>query len=63
MFPKTSAYIKSYDGETKWVYFFIEDGDLLKKYDTIWDKVSADIKKEIVRKLVSNEEFLKTKIY
>ena len=63
MFPETSAYIKSYDGETKWVYFFIEDGDLLKKYDTIWDKVSADIKKEIVRKLVSNEEFLKTKIY
>ena len=63
MFPEASAYIKSYDGETKWVYFFIEDGDLLKKYDTIWDKVSADIKKEIVRKLVSNEEFLKTKIY
>ena len=45
MLPKTSAYVKSYDGETKWMYFFIEDDDLLKKYNTIWDKVSADIKK------------------
>ena len=26
--------------------FFIEDDNLLKKYNTIWDKVSADIKKE-----------------
>ena len=23
MFPKTSAYVKSYGGETKWMYFFI----------------------------------------
>ena len=25
--PKTSAYVKSYDGETKWMYFLIEDDD------------------------------------
>ena len=31
MLPKTSAYVKSYDGQTKWVYLFIEDDDLLKK--------------------------------
>ena len=53
MLPKTSVYIKSYDGQTKWMYFLIEDDDLnLKieddeKYNTIWDKVSADIKKKI----------------
>ena len=47
MLPKTNAYVKSYDGQTKWMYFFIEDGDLLEKYNTIWDKVSADIKKRI----------------
>ena len=23
--PKPSAYVKSYDGETKWMYFFIEN--------------------------------------
>ena len=27
------------------MYFLIEDDDLLEKYNTIWDKVSADIKK------------------
>ena len=43
MFPKTSAYVKSYDGQTKWVYFFIEDHDLLEKYNSIWDNDSADI--------------------
>ena len=47
MFPKTSAYIKIYDGQTEWMYFLIEDDDLLDKYNTIWDKVSADIKKNL----------------
>ena len=57
MLPKTSVYIKSYDGQTKWMYFLIEDDDLnLKieddeKYNTIWDKVSADIKKNLIRSL------------
>ena len=46
MLPKTSAYVKNYDGKTKWMYFLIEDEDLLEKYNTIWDKFSADIKKE-----------------
>ena len=45
MLPKTSAYVKSYDGQTKWINFFIEVDELLGKYNTIWDKVSADIKK------------------
>ena len=35
---------KSYDGQAKWMYFLIEDDEFLEKYDTIWDKVSADIK-------------------
>ena len=43
----TNAYLKSYDGQTKWMYLLIEDDDLLEKYNTIWDKVSADIKKEL----------------
>ena len=45
MLPKTSAYVKSYDGQTKWVYFLIEDDDVLEKYNTIWDKVSTDMKR------------------
>ena len=45
MLPKTTAYVKIYDGQTIWMYFLIEDDDLLEKYNTILDKVSADIQK------------------
>ena len=40
----------------------IEDDHLWEKYDTIWYKVSADIKKKIDSKSVYNKTFLKTKI-
>ena len=43
MLSKTSAYLKRFDGHTKWLYFLIEDDDLLEKYNAIWDKVSADV--------------------
>ena len=62
MLPETSAYVKSYDGQTKWMYFLIEDDDLLEKCKTIWDKVSADIKKQFDSAPVCKKEFLKTKI-
>ena len=52
--PKTSAFVKSYDGQAKWMQFLIEDDEFLEKYDTIWDKVSAQIKK-IDRKAVYNK--------
>ena len=45
---KTSAYVKSYKGQTKWMDYFIEDDDLLEKYNTTFDKVSADIKKQFI---------------
>ena len=44
------------------MYFLIEDDDLLEKYNTIWDKVSAHIKKEFNIKPVYNRNYLKTKI-
>ena len=47
MLQKTSAYVKSYDWQAKFMYFLIEDDKLLEKYNTMWDKVSADIKKII----------------
>ena len=58
MLPKTSAYVKGYDGETKWMYFLIEDDVLLEKYNTIWNKVNADIKKEFDSEPVYNKKFL-----
>ena len=42
--------------------FLIENNDLLEWFNTIWDKVITDIKKEFVSLLVYNKEFLKTKI-
>ena len=39
------------------MYFLIEDDDLLKKCNTIWDKVGVDIKKESDSKPVYNKEF------
>ena len=44
------------------MYFLIENHDLLEKYNTIWDKVSTDMKKEFDRNPVYNKKFLKTKI-
>ena len=44
------------------MYFVIEDDDSLEKCNTIWDKVSADIKKKFDSNPVYNKEFLKTKI-
>ena len=43
MLPKLSAYRRDFD-ETKYV-FYIENGELLEKYNVIWDKFSKVIKK------------------
>ena len=40
------AYIKSYDGETKWMYFSVEDNELIKKINDIWNEVSSSMNKE-----------------
>ena len=58
MLPKTRAYAKSYDGQTKWMYFLIEGEYLLRKYNII----STDIKKQIDSESVYNKHYLKAKI-
>ena len=56
--PKTSAYVKNYDEQSKWMYFLIEDDDL-EKYSTIWDEVSAGIKKKLIASLYITKLFWK----
>ena len=51
MLPKTNAYVRIYDGQTKWMYFLVEDDDVLKECNTIWEKISADIKKNLIENL------------
>ena len=61
MLPKTCAYVKSYNGKTKWMYFFvfffIERDYLLEKYYASWYKISTDIKREFD----SDKKVLETK--
>ena len=57
MLPKTSAYVKSYDEQTKWMYFLIEDNNLLKKHNTILDKVGAHIKKNLIARPSTMKSF------
>ena len=44
------------------MYFLIENDNLWKKHVTIWDKVSAGIKKEFDSEPVYSKKILKTKI-
>ena len=44
------------------MYFLIENDNLLEKYNAIWDKVTADTKKQFDSNPVYNNKFLKTKI-
>ena len=55
MLPKRSAYVKRYNGKTKWMYFLIEDNELLKKYKGIWNRVSN--KKNLIAKPSTMKNF------
>ena len=35
----------------------IEDDDVLEKYNTVWDKASADIKKNFIASLSTKKNF------
>ena len=54
-----SAYVKMYDGETKWMQLSIEDDELLEKYNDIWYNFSNSFEKlfdgEVVWKLSENQ--------
>ena len=39
MLPKRRGYVKSYDGQIKWMCFLIEDDDNLQKYNIFRVKV------------------------
>ena len=44
--------------KTKWVYFLIENDELLEKYNTIWDQFSADIRrKDLIASLSTIKNF------
>ena len=46
--PKRSTYVKNHGGEAIWMHFVIENDELLKKYNDIWNKLSNSIKKILI---------------
>ena len=50
-------YVKSYDCQTKLMHFLIESDNLLKKYSTIGDKFSSDIRKKLIVNLSTTKKF------
>ena len=58
--PKTRAYVKSYNGETKWMYFLIEDEKLLKTFNDFWNKDSNSIKKTLIANPSTMKKFSKS---
>ena len=53
MLPKTSTYVKSYDGGTKWMYVLMKDDD--------YTIVSNSMEKELIANLCTIIFFWKTK--
>lgn len=54
---KVRSYVKSCEGQTKWMYFLIEGDELLKKYNNIWYKVCGDIKKNLIMNMPTAQRF------
>ena len=46
----------NYDGQTKLMYFLIEDDDLLEKYNILRNKVSTDIETEFDSEFFYNKK-------
>ena len=57
MLPKTSAFIKRYNGQTKQMCFFIIDNDLLEKCNTIWLTSVLILKKNLIANLSMIKKF------
>ena len=54
--------IKCFDSNNKRINLLVQDIELLKKYNEIWDKISNLIKKVFNSETVYNDKYIKTKI-
>ena len=55
MVPKTIAYVRCYDGQTKWMYFLIKDDDFWKNI-ILFEIISALI---LIKNLIANLSTIK----
>ena len=59
--PKMSTYGRDFD-ETKYMFFFIKNADLLEEYKEFWGKVSNSMKNRFECHPVYNKKHIKTKM-
>ena len=52
---KRSQFIKNYDGESKWIYFFIKVDELLK--NTVIFRIESVMKTQFKSELIYNKNF------
>ena len=57
---KMSSYRRDFD-KIKYMSFLIKVGELLEKYNEVWEKNRNNIKKEFDSELVYSEKYLKAK--
>ena len=57
MLRKTSTFVKSYDGQTKWTYILIKHDDVLNKYNIICDKSVLIFRKNLIANLSTKNIF------
>ena len=55
--PKTRAFVKSYDSQTKWMCFLIEDDELLENIKLVGTKSAQKLKKKLIANLLTLKNF------
>ena len=56
MFPKKNVHVKRYDDQYKWMYFWIEDDNFLKKYNIFGIKLVLILKKNLIMNQSARKE-------
>ena len=60
--PQVTGYVRHFDNDDKLKNFLVADKKLLKKYNETWDKIKSLFKKELDKKPVYNNRYIRTKI-
>ena len=60
--PKMSGYIKYFENGGKNMSFMIKDGNILDKYNEIWDKIKEKLSIKFHSKPVYDQTYIKAKV-
>ena len=60
--PQINAFVKYFDKNTNCMNLLVPDEGLLRKYNSIWDKINNLFKNEFDSKPVQNAKYIKAEI-